>query len=145
MCSYGEVGNIQTLKSIKIKKYFKGLNILAPLEQTWLDITITDLCRDSLSGKVEFPQFLQLLQLAAHKLNVGWEGLFHYLADHSLAEMSSSRGYFSAKTEPGIDNRSRSIEILLHVERPLEKIFKHYDGNRKALSFEQLSRLLFDF
>jgi hypothetical protein len=76
------VGNTQTLKSIKIKRYFKGLNILAELEQTWVDITITDLCRTSQSGKIEFPHFLQLLQIVAAKLNIDEEGFYHYLIDH---------------------------------------------------------------
>ena len=31
LCSHGEVGNTQTLKSIKIKRYFKGLNLVSSL------------------------------------------------------------------------------------------------------------------
>jgi hypothetical protein len=40
------------------------------IEQTWVDLTITELCRNSPSGKIEFPHFVQLLQLVSVKLNV---------------------------------------------------------------------------
>ena len=72
MCSHGEVGNIQTLKSIKIKRFFKNMSISSSLEQTWVDLTITELCRSSQSGKIELPHFLQLLQIVAGKLNIDW-------------------------------------------------------------------------
>ena len=48
-----------------------------------MDITITELCRSSQSGKLELPQFIQLLQIVAHKLNIEEEGFFQYLIDHS--------------------------------------------------------------
>jgi len=76
------VANTRTLKSIKIKKYFQNLSLMAPLSQTWLDLKIADLCRTSPSGKIEFPHFLQLLGLASKKLNIPSEGLFQYLIDN---------------------------------------------------------------
>jgi hypothetical protein len=55
---------------------------MAPISQTWLDLKIADLCRSSPSGKIEFPNFLQLLGLASKKLNVPSEELFQYLMDN---------------------------------------------------------------
>ncbi len=52
LCTQGEVANIKTLKSIKIKKYFQSVNILIPLSQSWLDLKVADLCRSSPSGKI---------------------------------------------------------------------------------------------
>jgi hypothetical protein len=65
MCRQGEVANTKTLKSIKIKKFFQTNNILSPISQSWLDLKVTELCRSSPSGKIEFPHFLQLLVLAS--------------------------------------------------------------------------------
>jgi hypothetical protein len=90
------VGNTHTLKSIKIKKYFNNLNIMAPLEQTWVDITISELCRTSPSGKIEFSHFLQLIKLAAEKLKIANEALLHYLIEESQNDIELSKPYFSA-------------------------------------------------
>ena len=70
LCSQGEVANIKTLKSIKLKKYFQNITILNPLSLTWLDLKIADLCRSSPTGKIEFPHFLQLLVLASKQLSI---------------------------------------------------------------------------
>lgn len=56
---------------MKIKRFYQSNNLLAPATQgPWLDLTITDLCRSSSSGKMEFPQFVQLISLTAKKINV---------------------------------------------------------------------------
>ncbi len=41
MCSFGEVGNNKTLKSMKIKKLYTQTGLLKVVTQVWLDLTIT--------------------------------------------------------------------------------------------------------
>ncbi len=69
---------------------------MAPLEQTWVDITISELCRTSPSGKIEFSHFLQLIKLAAEKLKIANEALLHYLIEESQNDIELSKPYFSA-------------------------------------------------
>lgn len=61
LCSYGEVGNNKTLKSMKIKKLYMQTGLVKVVTQIWLDLTITELVRRSSSGKVEFIQFVELM------------------------------------------------------------------------------------
>jgi hypothetical protein len=55
------VGNNKTLKSMKIKKLYMQTGLVKVVTQIWLDLTITELVRRSSSGKVEFIQFVELM------------------------------------------------------------------------------------
>ena len=73
LCSYGEVGNTKTLKSIKIKKLFEQTDLLKLVTKPWLDIKVTNLSKTSKSGKIEFAQFLDLISLTSKQLNASYE------------------------------------------------------------------------
>ena len=60
-CSYGETLNTVTLKSIKLSKILKEIGLLQLIQQTRLDLIISNLTRSSPTGKIEFPQFLKIL------------------------------------------------------------------------------------
>ena len=148
LCSHGEVGNTKTLKSIKIKRFFQTHNILSQLSHGhWLDLTITDLCRSSPSGKVEFPQFLELMTLTANKLDLDHKGLFQYLIDSSTNTLINSRLTQEAGSPHKMTHYcpSEAEKVLAQVERPLNKIFDHFAKGKSQLTFEQLSHLLYEF
>jgi hypothetical protein len=62
------VGNTKTLKSMKIKKLYAQTGLVKIVTQVWLDLMVTELVRRSSTGKMEFVQFVQLLNETAKKL-----------------------------------------------------------------------------
>lgn len=50
-----------TLKSIKISKILKEIDVLGLIGQAQLDLIISNYSRFSNSGKIEYPQFVKLL------------------------------------------------------------------------------------
>ena len=73
LCSYGQVGNTKTLKSIKIKRLYDQSGLLKLVTKPWLDIKVTNLTKASNSGKIEFAQFLELISLTSKELNASYE------------------------------------------------------------------------
>jgi len=77
------VGNNKTLKSMKLKKLYKQTGLLKVVTQVWLDLTITELARKSSTGKIEFIQFVELLNETARKLNVNEFDIYNLIITHA--------------------------------------------------------------
>lgn len=61
------------MKSIKLSKILKEMGLLQLIQQTRLDLIISNLLRSSPSGKIEYPQFLKILCEIAEKIEMPLE------------------------------------------------------------------------
>ena len=86
---------------MKIKKLYTQTGLLKVVSQVWLDLTITELVRRSSSGKIEFIQFVELMNETAKKISVNEAEIYNlvmtnareYSADHFSSLTTSAINY----------------------------------------------------